>query len=191
MAWGLVAGRQAGGFVIWGQQLLPCCWSVCVLLNADYWCAAGAPSKPGLVSYDCHPLPHPILGCTPAGSSMYVQPAATDATTPALPSSPHLPGQPYLSEEEQPELLVMRRQLLAHVEQLQLPPNFLDALIGQLGGPGAVAEMTGRKGRVVKDARGRMVYELRAKPDSNEMDSLNGGGWAGVEDGLVPGLLLL
>lgn len=38
---------------------------------------------------------------------------------------------------------------------------------------GAVAEMTGRRGRVVADARGRGVYELRAKPDSTEMDSLN------------------
>lgn len=38
---------------------------------------------------------------------------------------------------------------------------------------GAVAEMTGRRGRVVADAKGRGVYELRAKPDSTEMDSLN------------------
>ena len=37
----------------------------------------------------------------------------------------------------------------------------------------AVAEMTGRKGRVVRDGRGHGVYELRAKPDSAEMDSLN------------------
>ena len=36
-----------------------------------------------------------------------------------------------------------------------------------------VAEMTGRRGRVVADAKGRGVYELRAKPDSTEMDSLN------------------
>ena len=44
-----------------------------------------------------------------------------------------------------------------------------------------VAEMTGRKGRVVRDARGRPVYELRAAPESSEMDSLNGAlrGWAG------------
>lgn len=42
-----------------------------------------------------------------------------------------------------------------------------------LCGAGAVAEMTGRRGRVVADARGRGVYELRAKPDSTEMDSLN------------------
>ena len=40
-------------------------------------------------------------------------------------------------------------------------------------GAGGVAEMTGRRGRVVADARGRGVYELRAKPDSTEMDSLN------------------
>ena len=40
-------------------------------------------------------------------------------------------------------------------------------------GAQAVAEMTGRKGRVVRDGRGHGVYELRAKPDSAEMDSLN------------------
>ena len=33
--------------------------------------------------------------------------------------------------------------------------------------------MTGRKGRVVRDSRGHGMYELRAKPDSSEMDSLN------------------
>jgi hypothetical protein len=39
-----------------------------------------------------------------------------------------------------------------------------------------VAEMTGRRGRIVRDrhSSGRFVYELRAKPDSNDMDSLNG-----------------
>lgn len=38
---------------------------------------------------------------------------------------------------------------------------------------GAVAEMTGRRGRIVGDAKGQGVFELRAKPDSTEMDSLN------------------
>jgi hypothetical protein len=83
----------------------------------------------------------------------------------------------------------MKQQLLAQLASLDLPPNFLDQLIDELGGPGVVAEMTGRKGRVVREqlqrkgaaaaaAAGmmsqRVVYELRAKPDSSEMDSLNG-----------------
>ena len=59
------------------------------------------------------------------------------------------------------------------IDALPLPPNFLDTLIEKLGGPGAVAEMTGRKGRVIRDSKGHGVYELRAKPDSSEMDSLN------------------
>ncbi len=41
-----------------------------------------------------------------------------------------------------------------------------------------VAEMTGRKGRIVRRVRPsgafEYVYELRAVPDSAEMDSLNG-----------------
>jgi hypothetical protein len=44
----------------------------------------------------------------------------------------------------------MRQALLAKVAGLQLPANFLDVLIAELGGAAAVAEMTGRKGRVVK-----------------------------------------
>ena len=47
--------------------------------------------------------------------------------------------------------------------------------------------MTGRKGRVVRDSRGHGMYELRAKPDSSEMDSLNVRE-AGV---VLPGLGLL
>lgn len=62
---------------------------------------------------------------------------------------------------------------MQRIEALALPPNFLDTLIEKLGGPKAVAEMTGRKGRVVRDNKGHGMYELRAKPDSSEMDSLN------------------
>lgn len=36
-----------------------------------------------------------------------------------------------------------------------------------------MAEMTGRKGRIVRNSQGRGEYVLRAKPDSQEMDSLN------------------
>jgi hypothetical protein len=65
-------------------------------------------------------------------------------------------------------------QTQQQLDALPLPPSFLDQLIDALGGPGQVAEMTGRKGRVLRDANGRARYELRAKPDSNDMDSLNG-----------------
>ncbi len=95
-----------------------------------------------------------------------------------------------------PALVSMRDELLAEIEALQLPPNFLDQLIDELGGPGAVAEMTGRKGRVVRAAgggggggggagagRARAVYELRAKPDTSDMDSLNSEWGLGTKGG--------
>ena len=76
-------------------------------------------------------------------------------------------------EETRQELLEIRYELLNRVESLGLPPNFLDELIDRLGGKKAVAEMTGRKGRIVRDATGRLTYEFRAKPESYEMESLN------------------
>lgn len=54
----------------------------------------------------------------------------------------------------------------------------LDDIIDQLGGPSNVAEMTGRKGRMVKDStsgqgsKQRVKYEHRSG-DSNDVDSLN------------------
>lgn len=99
-----------------------------------------------------------------------------------------------LPAEAIPACQQMRQQLLAQATSLDLPPNFLDQLIDELGGPSVVAEMTGRKGRVVREQRrgagaikgsGRVVYELRAKPDTNEMDSLNGKHLA-----MVPAVLL-
>ena len=47
---------------------------------------------------------------------------------------------------EDPELVAAKEGLLARVAALQLPPNFLDLLIDQLGGAKAVAEMTGAAG---------------------------------------------
>jgi hypothetical protein len=60
------------------------------------------------------------------------------------------------------------------VNALELPPAALDVLIDELGGKKAVAEMTGRKSRMVRSADGRrFVLEARAKPESSEMENLN------------------
>ncbi|KAG7215357.1 hypothetical protein INR49_022594 [Caranx melampygus] len=61
----------------------------------------------------------------------------------------------------------MKRDLLEKLEQLaeDLPPNTLDELIDELGGPDNVAEMTGRKGRVVSNDDGSITYESRSELD--------------------------
>ncbi|KAG2471348.1 SBNO1 protein, partial [Polypterus senegalus] len=61
----------------------------------------------------------------------------------------------------------MKRELLEELEKLSgdLPPNTLDELIDDLGGPDNVAEMTGRKGRVVSNDDGSISYESRSELD--------------------------
>ncbi|XP_017763551.1 PREDICTED: protein strawberry notch [Eufriesea mexicana] len=61
----------------------------------------------------------------------------------------------------------MKKELLAQVEELGegLPPNTLDQLIDEFGGPENVAEMTGRKGRVVQTEDGTIQYESRSEVD--------------------------
>lgn len=67
-----------------------------------------------------------------------------------------------------------RARLLQEVRALGLPRAALDDLIDQLGGTQTVAEMTGRKGRMVRSSNGKhFVFELRAKPESSEMELLN------------------
>lgn len=79
---------------------------------------------------------------------------------------------PEMAGKSEPVSAAAKAALLERIEHLDLPANFLDEVIDKLGGAGCVAEMTGRKGRIVR-IRGRGVYELRAKPESVEMDSLN------------------
>jgi hypothetical protein len=55
--------------------------------------------------------------------------------------------------------LTMRNQLLESAQALALPPNVLDELIGELGGPSAVAEMTGWKGRIVRTVSDACIVE--------------------------------
>uniref|UniRef100_A0A182Q7B7 Strawberry notch n=1 Tax=Anopheles farauti TaxID=69004 RepID=A0A182Q7B7_9DIPT len=61
----------------------------------------------------------------------------------------------------------MKDELLTKIERLgeRLPANTLDQLIDELGGPENVAEMTGRKGRVVQNDDGSIQYESRSEQD--------------------------
>ncbi|XP_041086667.1 protein strawberry notch homolog 2-like isoform X1 [Polyodon spathula] len=63
------------------------------------------------------------------------------------------------------KLQEMKQDLLSKIAVLgqELPLNTLDALIDKLGGPDCVAEMTGRKGRVVRMSDGSVRYESRAE----------------------------
>ncbi|KAM4807867.1 protein strawberry notch homolog 2 [Rhinophrynus dorsalis] len=73
---------------------------------------------------------------------------------------------------EQVEL--MKMQLLDKVDKLgkELPLNTLDELIDQFGGPENVAEMTGRKGRVVRRSDGTVGFESRAEQNLS-IDNVN------------------
>ncbi|XP_050441174.1 protein strawberry notch [Adelges cooleyi] len=67
----------------------------------------------------------------------------------------------------------MKEELMERIERLgdKLPPNTLDQLIDELGGPENVAEMTGRKGRVVQ-TDGGIQYESRSEQDA-PLETLN------------------
>ncbi|CAN0020567.1 unnamed protein product [Pylaiella littoralis] len=73
---------------------------------------------------------------------------------------------------ELPACVEAKIKLLQLVKELRLLPSPLDALIDALGGAQEVAEMTGRRGRLVRSSRtgGRLKYELRAE---HEEISLN------------------
>ena len=57
----------------------------------------------------------------------------------------------------------MKRELLEDLEAISqnLPKNTIDEIINRLGGKSKVAELTGRKGRVVYNTAEEAYYELR------------------------------
>ncbi|XP_031566399.1 protein FORGETTER 1-like [Actinia tenebrosa] len=63
--------------------------------------------------------------------------------------------------------------LLGFIKKIGLPISPLDDLIDQLGGPGHVAEMTGRRGRVVRTASDREPHYEARESDSTQVESLN------------------
>ena len=81
------------------------------------------------------------------------------------------------------EVRELRRRFLVAASKLGLPGNPLDTLIAELGGSDCVAEMTGRKGRMVRDATsGKVVYEARNSngvslemQNMHEKQAFNGG----------------
>merc|ERR1711871_1492796 len=81
------------------------------------------------------------------------------------------------------EVRELRRRFLVAASKLGLPGNPLDTLIAELGGSDCVAEMTGRKGRMVRDASsGKVVYEARNSngvslemQNMHEKQAFNGG----------------
>ncbi|XP_069134859.1 protein strawberry notch homolog 1-like isoform X2 [Argopecten irradians] len=75
-------------------------------------------------------------------------------------------NQPVLGMDSVERAVSMKRELLDTLEEVgdKLPPNLLDHLIDELGGTENVAEMTGRKGRVVSTDEG-ISYESRSASD--------------------------
>ncbi|XP_055087633.1 protein strawberry notch homolog 1 [Periophthalmus magnuspinnatus] len=97
------------------------------------------------------------------------RPAFTSVNTPSIPA-PAMPESHdnCLTSQDSVELAQkMKKDLLEQLEELSedLPPNTLDELIDELGGPENVAEMTGRKGRVVSNDDGSITYESRSELD--------------------------
>ncbi|XP_071789882.1 protein strawberry notch homolog 1-like [Asterias amurensis] len=84
------------------------------------------------------------------------------SSIPAATNSMLLPGM-----DSYERAILMKQELLDMCEEVGpfLPNNTLDELIDELGGPQNVAEMTGRKGRVVFNERGYVHYESRSEYD--------------------------
>ncbi|XP_052850859.1 protein strawberry notch homolog 1 [Drosophila gunungcola] len=84
------------------------------------------------------------------------------------------PQKANITERDVERCINSRELLLEKIEILgkRLPANTLDKLISELGGTNLVAEMTGRRGRVVRTECGGYKYESRCESDSS-MDLVN------------------
>ncbi|KAM7368618.1 hypothetical protein PAMP_012941 [Pampus punctatissimus] len=102
------------------------------------------------------------LGSSRPAFTAPVNPPSTPATVKAESQDSCLTSQDAVEHAQK-----MKKELLEKLEQLaeDLPPNTLDELIDELGGPDNVAEMTGRKGRVVSNDDGSITYESRSELD--------------------------
>ncbi|KAE8635054.1 hypothetical protein XENTR_v10002502 [Xenopus tropicalis] len=111
------------------------------------------------------------LGSKRPSFSSVVKAAATSTTTttsvPAPLNNTNVSNSCVTSQDAVERAQQMKKELLDKLENLAeaLPPNTLDELIDELGGPDNVAEMTGRKGRVVSNDDGSISYESRSELD--------------------------
>ncbi|KAM6986470.1 protein strawberry notch homolog 1 [Aplochiton taeniatus] len=98
----------------------------------------------------------------PTFTAPLLKPTSTPATVKAENDESWMTSQDAVEDAQQ-----MKKDLLEKLEKLaqDLPPNTLDELIDELGGPDNVAEMTGRKGRVVSNDDGIISYESRSELD--------------------------
>jgi len=72
---------------------------------------------------------------------------------------------------------ILLAQVLESVERVEMPLNPLDELIDQLGGPTKVAEMTGRKCRLVRNKdgkrKGKVTYQSRGVELGESLENVN------------------
>lgn len=79
---------------------------------------------------------------------------------------------PSISTDPIPSCVDRRDSFLARVRKMNLPPSPLDELLDKLGGPTAVAEMTGRSRRYIRNRAGKLVLESRGSGGTGE-DAMN------------------